>query len=148
MEQDLKKHRFSPHLPEAYYNGTDRDFLPHIMESLESLSLWNMLWLSQPALDGRLQGQRLILPTNFIDALYDDVENDHALCRKLTMHPSTFLEWFSREDPSVWDLYNASGGPLWVDTVTSRAKAAAKRIGHVSGTEGNVIHVNFRRRTA
>lgn len=110
--------------------------LPH----LQSTAVWNLTWLSTPALDSLpIYGKtpqwfkHYSPPELGVNlAVTSDAIEDEALFRKLLLHPRRFIDFFEREDHSIYDSYDALGGDLWVKTVLERAEMAVKRI------DGNV----------
>lgn len=102
----------------------------------ESTAVWNLFWLSMPSLDplpvyGKTARWALhYAPTpGAVGAITADAIADEALFRKLLLHPTRFAQFFEREDHSIYDTYEVLGDE-WVETVLSRAAAAASRMAH------------------
>lgn len=116
--------------------------------------VWNLLWLSKPVLDGLLdRAPRVVHSLNpaVVQAIVRDVQEDPVLRWKLVMHPTRFIEWFRREDHSIYDCYDEFGGDEWVYKVLGRACEAQNRLAesaHALITEGNVTYARFGGRAA
>lgn len=103
-----------------------------------ALPLWNLFWLSVPALDallthGRKRDWNIYyspVPNamkHIVADVYGDF-GDEVLRRSLVMPPSRFLDWFISENHSMYETYTALGGPKWVRNVLDRAEQAAIRM--------------------
>lgn len=100
------------------------------------LPLWNLFWLSIPEIDNlaaHAKSERWFLHyqavENGLSCLIREVETDPVLEYKLSMHPTSFLEWFKREDHGIYEFaYAQLGGEKWVETVKRRAAEAAYRM--------------------
>lgn len=92
------------------------------LDSRWRVAAWNFFWMSNPDLDGTAT------VTGTLRAIIDDIQGDEVLCRKLTAHPAAFLRWFTDEDQSIFDTFNAYGRYRWVTAVKARAEDAAKRL--------------------
>jgi hypothetical protein len=96
-------------------------------------SFWNLFWLSTPSIDGipgNSNGQWWKIHTPIAGALaavVTDIRGDEVLHRKLLMHPSRFLEWFERDDHSIYECYHVLGSS-WPDTVIARGEEACLRL--------------------
>lgn len=101
----------------------------------ESLAVWNLFWLSVPALDvlpdhgGKSDWYKHYMPVpGAIRTITADAIADEAMFRKLLMHPTRFINFFEREDHSIYSSYDALGGETWVHTVLARAAVAEARM--------------------
>lgn len=140
---------YSPKPLEAYkLDGVNYDHT-NLLATLDyGDAAWNLMWLSDPRIDkvpgaGGKWSEHYTAKDGALSALISDVRDDIVLCSKLRMPPSKFLEWFRREDASVFDCYPIYGREVWVETVKARAAEAMRRL--EPRTQGNVITVNFRR---
>lgn len=127
-----------------------------VMSSIKAISkldlapaVWNLMWLSHPQVDnlpgaGDNWHKVYTTPEDLQKALIRDVYDDEVLYRKLCMTPIAFLDWWRREDHTIYDAYDV-GGKDWVETVTSRAEEAAARLSKVIEVRDNVIAVKFGR---
>lgn len=112
-----------------------------------SQEIWNLYWLSDPITDA-LPGfygplTNLLKVSERVTAVTQDVLEDYHLAQALSWSPSRFLDWFCREDPTIYDCYEAFG-PDWVETVKLRAIQAAERLERVKHEpKSNVVRVNF-----
>lgn len=153
-EQKNVTYRYSPQpMSEYKLTGVPHDEVSVIAKSEHPEAVWNLFWLSIPALDS-VPGSghdwwRGYTPTpGILGAILADVYQDEVLYRKLMMHPEMFIQWFEREDHSIFDSYNVLGGPTWVATVLKRAELAVNRLCAEDPpirVEGNVIRVKFPR---
>lgn len=116
-------------------------------------AIWNLFWLSVPALDhlpgtGRDWWKHYKPVHGALSAVIRDVLDDEVLFRKLLLHPSRFIEWFERDDHSVYECYEVIGTP-WVDTVLVRAEEAATRrlIVPRVWADSHGIHIDFQTRS-
>lgn len=123
------------------------------VRSVADLSLapavWNLTWLSIPTLDnlpgaGKEWHKVYLAPVELQGAIVTDVYEDEVLYRKLCMSPVVFLDWWRREDHTIYDAYEV-GGKDWVDTVTRRAELTVARMSNILGIKDNVIAVKFGR---
>lgn len=109
---------------------------------------WNLYWLSEPNLDALPEFKGNWVETHHISAhkataVTTDVLEDYHLAQALSWSPSRFLDWFCREDPTIYDCYEAFGSG-WVETVKRRAMEAAERLEQVRPEpKSNVVRVNF-----
>jgi hypothetical protein len=158
---NMPLHRYSPRVIEDYrLQGVQIDEVAYILKELQSQyrdAVWNLFWLSVPDIDVLLdagsKGPTLYTPIrDALAAVVTDVIEDEVLYRKVMMHPDAFLDWFEREpDYTIFDCYEPLGGLKWVEMVTVRADAAAKRITAelppivVADRRAGVMHVDFRR---
>ena len=117
-----------------------------------SQEIWNLYWLSDPITDvlpgfsGPLTD--LLKVSERVTAVTQDVLEDYQLAQALSWSPSRFLDWFCREDPTIYDCYDVFG-PGWVETVKLRAIEAAERLGEREAyvpLPSNVVQVNFGKR--
>lgn len=141
---------YSP-LPAEMYKAPTVDYceVRSILQiETHSAAVWNLFWLSTPSID-RMPGAgttwfRHHQPDpKAAAAITADVLFDEPLLRKLCMHPSSFYEWFERQDHSIFDTYYVLGEG-WIDTVLTRAAQAISRIAaDGSVREGNVIYHRF-----
>lgn len=122
----------------------------------DDVVVWNLFWLSVPALDSLpIFGKRPDWAKHYTPVegalkaiVADAVDDDEVLRRKLQLHPQRFIEWFEREDHSIYDSYYALNGETWVSTVLARSKEAAARIDAavVASRKGNIY--TFKSRVA
>lgn len=98
-------------------------------------AVWNLFWLSLPMVDSLpIHGKTATWFKHYnpvlgaSKAICADAIADEALFQKLQMHPLRFLDFFERQDPWIYDCYEALGGDAWVATVVERAKASALRL--------------------
>lgn len=105
------------------------------MAQPEATALWNLFWLSLPAVDVLpVHGKSALWSKHYLPriganrAITLDAIGDEATFRKLQMHPLRFLRFFEREDHSSFMCYDALGGDAWVQNVLARAEAAAARM--------------------
>lgn len=118
-----------------------------------SCEMWNLYWLSEPQLDGLLDKEKPWWESYQVNeallvAVTRDVLEDYHLAQALSWSPSRFLDWFCREDPTIYDCYEVFG-PGWVETVKRRAMEAAERLGEREAyvpLPSNVVQVNFGKR--
>lgn len=126
-------YRYSPLPPDRYWlPGTSQCEVRILQGSLHASALWNLFWLSNPGIDKvpktGPQWYRHYRPVDgLLSAVVRDVHYDAALACKLDMHPEMFLEFFERDDHSIYECYQRFGKP-WVETVRSRADAAVVRM--------------------
>jgi hypothetical protein len=120
-------------------------------------AVWNLFWLSTPTIDsvpgsGLLWWKQYEPIPNAAMVITADVLGEEVLYRKLLMHPHAFMDWFSREDLSIYDSYSALGGDAWREVVLNRASTAVDRLRVSAETvlsrNSNVIHANFGRKRA
>jgi hypothetical protein len=134
----IKPYRYSP-LPIERYRITG---LPtceaHEVSRLpdkESTAVWNLFWLSVPALDVLTTcGTHADWYKNYfpvegaLKVITADAIADEALFLSLQLHPTRFTQFFAHEQHAIFDCYEVLGGDKWVETVLSRAAAAAVRM--------------------
>ena len=126
---------YSPLPIEAYFlPGLDDMCEAGTIAKLErSQSIWNLFWLSKPALD-LLPGCKGRWSDHYRSTMGDaaavvsDVMLDEVLHRKLLMHPTRFVAWFETTDSAVYSAYDAMGELAWRSVVMDRARLAAQRI--------------------
>ena len=135
MEQT---YRYSP-LPIDSYIITQLNLCParaikELDRPLESAAVWNLCWLSVPAVDVLPEHgsnpdfyMHYQVDVQLWTAIAMDVMKDEVLLRKVVMHPSRFSEWFRREDHTIYDTFGVSGAE-WVSTVLARSDQAAARM--------------------
>lgn len=152
----MPQYVYSPYPPASYkLEGIARDEVSVILDLEEHhQAVWNLFWLSTPTLDNLVKvrppdWRQVYRPiVGALASIIRDVVEDEVLFRKLQMHPTAFLDWFEREDYSIYDSYNALGGDFWADTVMGRAELANERITLESPTvsfRNNVVKVDFGR---
>lgn len=139
---------YSPLPVESYFikalpNDTIR--ISQLME--EGEALWNLMWLSHPALDalpgaGDKWYDKYVAKPGLFPACVLDVNEYETLNAMLREHPAKFAAWFAKEDHKPWHTY-AVGGDEWVTTVLARADEAALRIAGNVVVDGNVVRVKF-----
>ena len=147
--------RYSPRPIEDYIEvsehlGSIRGIAEQDMCSCE---MWNLYWLSEPQLDGLLDKEKPWWESYQVNeallvAVTQDVLEDYQLAQALSWSPSRFLDWFCREDPTIYDCYDVFG-PGWVETVKRRAIEAAERLGEREAyvpLPSNVVQGNFGKR--
>lgn len=107
------------------------------MAAPEATALWNLFWLSLPAVDVLpVHGKSALWSKHYLPriganrAITLDAIGDEATFRKLQMHPLRFLRYFEREDHSSFMCYDALGGDAWVQNVLKRSEVAAARMAH------------------
>lgn len=133
--------------------GLDSDEISVILGGSHSQALWNLFWLSLPEIDhvpdaGRNWYKFYHPVDGALAAMIRDVHNDEPLCRKLVMHPDIFIDWFDREDVSMFECYGVLSGDHWKGNVLARAELAARRLTAASPPvtiKDNVVTVDFRR---
>ena len=132
-------YRYSPHDIADYTITTIADCeVRSIMRKPERfrLPLWNLFWLSTPAVDLLLEhgkserwNRHYTFREKALPSLILEVETDPVLELKLGLHPARFLDWFRREDHDIYDsAYHELEGEVWVETVKRRAAEAATRL--------------------
>lgn len=145
---------YSPFPPSSYrLVGMKMDEVTVIQDIDRSDAIWNMFWMSVPQLDhipqaGARWSKAYSPRPRALATIVTDVNDDEVLYRKLLMHPVAFAEWWEREDHTIYDAYGVCGEADWVQTVLTRADAAARRLlaqQPRTKVNGNVIEVNFRR---
>lgn len=105
----------------------------------KSIAVWNLFWLSVPALDvlpivGRTPDWFSYydpVPGAFGAITADAIADDASMHPWLLMHPKRFLEFFERDDHSVYDCYYALGQEQWVVNVITRTQQAIRRLENV-----------------
>ena len=146
----MNDYRYSPLPIEDYYvNMVGMTSVATIAKLDLSEAIWNMVWLSMPQLDnlpgsGKDWHKVFTTTPGLQAALVTDVYEDEVLYRKLLMPPHRFLEWWKREDHTIYDAYEI-GGKEWAVTVTQRAEEATVRMSKVKNVKDNVIAVKFGR---
>lgn len=119
----------------------------------ERAAVWNLFWLSTPALDtlpgaGGTWWKGYTPQEGLLAAIIGDAIEDAALHHKLMARPSKFIEFWQRQDHSIFDTYEILGDS-WVQTVLERAQEAERRfVDPVTERRGNVIRVAFPRKVA
>jgi len=151
-------HEYSP-LPRHMYElqGAEDCDVRAIGRLERSTAIWNLYWMSVPALDlipgSGADWWKVYSPAADVAAtLASDVMDDEVFFRKLTMHPQSFGAWFEREDLTIFDAYPLMGCENWRTIVMARAQEAMERMrlggGSVLGKSRNVVYANFGRRFA
>ena len=147
--------RYSPKPIEEYLEASEH--LGSIKSIAEqetcSEAMWNLYWLSEQQLDNLLDRDKpwwesYKVNEGLLVAVIQDVLEDYHLAQALSWSPSRFLDWFCREDPTIYDCYDVLG-PGWVETVKLRAIEAAERLGEREAyvpLPSNVVQVNFGKR--
>lgn len=123
-----------------------------VLKMEQAPAIWNLFWMSTPSLDtlpdaGSNWWRGYQPQEGLLAAIVGDATEDEAMYRKLMARPSKFIEFWERQDHSIFDTYEILG-PAWVDTVLRRAYEADSRFidpleRRVTGREGNVIAVQF-----
>jgi hypothetical protein len=124
-----------------------------ILKLPEAPAVWNLFWLSLPSLDtlpdsGASWWRGYQPQEGLLAAITADALEDEALYRKLMARPSKFLEFWERQDHSIFDTCEILGDG-WVETVARRAREADARFFDpmerrgVTGRIGNVVTVDF-----
>lgn len=143
--------RYSPRPIESYFRETHTDGCPiRGIAGQECCSdeMWNLYWLSVPELEGTnyTKDGWITVGLKYKEpyvSVSRDVLEDYHLAQALSWSPSRFLDWFCREDPTIYDCYEAFGSG-WVETVKRRAMEAAERLEQVRPEpKSNVVRVNF-----
>lgn len=146
----MNDYRYSPLPIEDYY----KDMVG--MSSIKAVAaldlapaVWNMVWLSIPQIDnlpgsGADWHKVFRTPEGLQSAIVTDIYEDEVLYRKALMPPHRFLEWWKREDHTIYDAYEI-GGKEWAVTVTQRAEEATVRMSKILDVKDNVIAVKFGR---
>lgn len=114
------------------------------------IAVWNLFWLSNPAIDAMpelgIEWWKSYRPTRGLaKSVVMDVMEDEALFRKLLMTPDRFIEFFEREDVTIYHTYEVLG-EAWHPMVLQRARSAAsfmKRGTPNIKHAGNVVYLNW-----
>jgi len=107
------------------------------MPEPDKAAVWNLFWLSIPDIDtvpgsGKrwfktytpVAGATGAIVRDVLAGIRADALEDPVMYYKVRLHPRRFIEWFEREDHTIYDSYYVLGGPKWVSTVLTRAERA------------------------
>jgi len=141
---------YSPRPPIAYQiKGQESCEVSWLLSLPESHAVWNLFWLSVPAVDDiphlglrwwtSYKAKPLAAAT-----VVKDVMGCEVLYRKLMMPPHRFVEWFRRAEHTAYESFTLFGSTHWVETVLKRANSVAL----ATAIEGNVIYGRFANQAA
>lgn len=123
---------YSPHPMSAYQIKSLSNCEVRVIQQNERAeAVWNLFWMSVPSLDhlptAGFGWWKLYQPMKgALAAIIVDVMNDEVLYRKLMMPPAAFIQWFERDDHSVYESQEVFGKD-WHETVLARADDAMHR---------------------
>lgn len=125
---------YSPHPLTSYHiPGVDKCEFRAMGTIPESDAVWNLYWLSNPAVDtlpgSTPQGwwHRYRSWAELFGATLRDAMHDERMNYMLKQTPATFHAWFCKErDYTIYDCFDVMGA-RWVENVVTRSNDAAVR---------------------